>query len=85
VLALGVLQAARELGLDVPRDLAVTGFDDIEESGRAVPPLTTVHQDLYQQGQDCACRLIAPGTGTGLVHPTRLIIRASTVRAPEPP
>jgi DNA-binding LacI/PurR family transcriptional regulator len=85
VLALGVLQAARELGLDVPRDLSVTGFDDIEESGRAAPPLTTVHQDLYQQGQDCARRLIAPGTATGLVHPTRLIIRASTARAPEPP
>ena len=85
VLALGVLQAARELGLDVPRDLSVTGFDDIEESGRAAAPLTTVHQDLYQQGQDCARRLITPGTATGLVHPTRLIIRATTARAPEPP
>ena len=31
----------------------MTGFDDIEESSRALPPLTTVHQDLYQ-GQDCA-------------------------------
>jgi DNA-binding LacI/PurR family transcriptional regulator len=84
VLALGVLQTARELGLSVPRDLSVTGYDDIEESGRGGPPLTTVHQDLYQQGEDCARRLISPGTATTLLHPTRLIIRASTAPPPEP-
>ena len=78
VLALGVLQAARDQGLDVPRDLSVTGYDDIEESSRGVPPLTTVHQDLYEQGQDCARRLIDPGAVTTLLHPTRLIIRDST-------
>jgi DNA-binding LacI/PurR family transcriptional regulator len=85
VLALGVLQAARELDLSVPRDLSVTGFDDIEESSRVLPPLTTVHQDLYQQGQDCARRLITPGAATTMLHPTRLIIRTSTARSPEPP
>jgi DNA-binding LacI/PurR family transcriptional regulator len=85
VLALGVLQAARELGLDVPRDLSVTGFDDIEESGRAGPPLTTVRQDLYQQGQDCAHRLISPASATTLLHPTRLIVRASAALPPGPP
>ena len=85
VLALGVLQAARERGLDVPGELSVTGFDDIEEAGRALPPLTTVHQPLYQQGQDCARRLIAPGTATRLLHPTRLIVRASTAPPPERP
>ena len=37
VLALGVLQAARDRGLGVPRDLSVTGYDDIEESSRAFP------------------------------------------------
>ena len=85
VLALGVLQAARERDLIVPRDLSVTGFDDVEESSRVLPPLTTVHQDLYQQGQDCARRLISPGAVTTLLHPTRLIVRASTARSPEPP
>ena len=85
MLALGVLQAARELDLSVPRDLSVTGFDDIDESSRVVPPLTTVHQDLYQQGLDCARRLITPGAATALLHPTRLIVRASTARLPEPP
>jgi len=85
VLALGVLQAARELGLDVPRDLSMTGYDDIDESGRGHPPLTTVHQDLYQQGQDCARRLISPGSATTLLHPTRLVVRGSTAPPPEPP
>jgi DNA-binding LacI/PurR family transcriptional regulator len=82
VLALGVLQAARELGLNVPRDLSVTGYDDIEESARALPPLTTVHQSLYQQGQDCARRLITPSSTPVRMHPTRLIVRAST--GPQP-
>ena len=95
VLALGVLQAARELGLTVPRDLSVVGFDDIEESARALPSLTTVHQSLYQQGQDCAGRLItpgtapirmiAPGTAPARLHPTRLLVRASTGPPPEWP
>ena len=85
VLALGVLQAARELGLNVPRDLSVVGYDDIEESARALPPLTTVHQSLYQQGQDCARQLIAPGRAPALPHPTRLIVRASTAPKPERP
>ena len=85
VLALGVLQAARELGRSVPRDLSVAGYDDIEESARALPPLTTVHQSLYQQGQDCARRLITPGTAPARLHPTRLIVRASTAPPPEWP
>ena len=41
--ALGVLDAAHELGLRVPEDLAVTGFDDRPETALSDPPLTTVH------------------------------------------
>jgi DNA-binding LacI/PurR family transcriptional regulator len=83
VLALGVLQAAFALHLDVPGDLSVAGFDDIDESARVRPALTTVHQSLYQQGQDCARRLISPVTAAGPLHPTRLVIRASTAPRPE--
>lgn len=43
--AFGVLRAARELGLDVPQDLAVAGFDDVKEAGLTDPPLTTVGSD----------------------------------------
>ena len=68
-----------------PAQTSPTRSFDIEESSRVLPPLTTVHQDLYQQGQDCARRLITPGAATTLLHPTRLIVRASTARSPEPP
>jgi LacI family transcriptional regulator len=43
--AIGVLRAARELGLDVPQDLAVAGFDDVKEAALTDPPLTTVASD----------------------------------------
>ncbi|NYI07513.1 LacI family DNA-binding transcriptional regulator [Allostreptomyces psammosilenae] len=43
--ALGVLRAAREVGLRVPEDLAVAGFDDLAEAAYSDPPLTTVASD----------------------------------------
>ncbi|MFJ3307197.1 substrate-binding domain-containing protein [Streptomyces sp. NPDC086549] len=44
--ALGVYQAARELGLRIPHDLSLVGFDDIPAVSGMDPPLTTVHQPL---------------------------------------
>jgi len=49
-MALGVLGAAQKLGRQVPRDLAVVGFDNIPESGFFRPPLTTVYQPLNNVG-----------------------------------
>lgn len=46
-MAAGVLFAARELGLGVPADLSVSGFDDTQLAGAVYPPLTTVHQPSY--------------------------------------
>jgi len=54
VLGLGVLAAAAELGIDVPRSLSVVGFDDIDEAAHSRPPLTTVAQDLRGQGRTAA-------------------------------
>jgi len=45
-IAIGVIGGARGIGLDVPRDLAVIGVDDIPLSRMIVPPLTTVHLDV---------------------------------------
>ena len=42
--AIGALRAARDLGLDVPRDLSIVGFDDIHLANLVVPRLTTVRQ-----------------------------------------
>ena len=88
-MALGALQAARHLGLVIPRDLAVVGFDDIPEASYFTPALTTVHQDPRELGALAVERMnqmiqareedraIEPGVSW--VRP-RLVIRASSVR-----
>jgi len=82
--AFGVLAAARELGLTVPRDLSVVGFDDIVFAPLANPPLTTVRQparELARMAVDQLLRTVGrrPGeeTATLVVRP-RLVVRAST-------
>ncbi len=56
-MAIGVLRAARELGLRVPEDISVVGFDDIDISQHTNPPLTTVHQPIRRKGES-AVRLL---------------------------
>jgi DNA-binding LacI/PurR family transcriptional regulator len=51
-MALGLLDELSGSGIRVPDQLAVVGFDDIEESRFATPPLTTVRQPLFEQGRD---------------------------------
>ncbi len=58
VLALGVMQAALEMGLHLPDDLSVVGFDDIPSSRTATPPLTTVRQPSVEKGRIAASLLI---------------------------
>jgi LacI family transcriptional regulator len=50
-MALGVLHAAHQLGLRVPEDLGVVGFDNTPESAYFWPPLTTVRHQLIEQGK----------------------------------
>ena len=86
-LAFGVLQAARDLGLRVPHDVSVVGFDDVDEAASTTPALTTVAQDLFAQGQDVA-RLaagLAAGGDLHRTHPTELVVRGSTAPPPGGP
>jgi DNA-binding LacI/PurR family transcriptional regulator len=48
--AIGVIRAAREMGCDVPGDLSVIGFDDIDLSQEITPPLTTMRVDKAMMG-----------------------------------
>ena len=48
LLALGALRAVHEAGLRVPEDVAIVGFDDVEEAEYAIPSLTTVAPDKRQ-------------------------------------
>jgi DNA-binding LacI/PurR family transcriptional regulator len=81
VLALGAIEAARELGLAVPGDVSVVGFDDIDEARRSSPPLTTIRQGLFEQGQKAAAlalALLAGDDPQAQEFPTELVVRAST-------
>jgi DNA-binding LacI/PurR family transcriptional regulator len=82
--AAGVLQAARHIGLSVPADLSVVGFDDLPLTRFTDPPLTTVHQPVRRKGEEAARMLLgALGTerdraGEHRVLETRLVVRRST-------
>lgn len=58
-MAEGVIQAITQLGLRVPEDIAVVGFDDSEEFKHVVPALTTVRQPFFEQGEEAARVLLA--------------------------
>lgn len=50
-MALGLTHGLAELGLRVPDDISVVGFDDLPESGHFLPPLTTVRQNFEELGR----------------------------------
>ena len=82
-MAIGLLRALRDQGVDVPGAMAVTGFDDIAFARYLEPPLTTVHVDAYALGEHATRSLLGfihepgPATCTHFVLPTRLVVRAS--------
>jgi DNA-binding LacI/PurR family transcriptional regulator len=85
LLAVGALRAAADRGLSVPRDLAVVGFDDIEEGAYANPTLTTISPDKKAIAET-AVSLISTRITFGASHPARSVVtphalrvRASTV------
>lgn len=79
-LALGAILAAEELGLRIPDDIAVTGWDDVMAARYARPALTTVRQPMRELGAQAARTLhtlINGERAEGRVLPTRLVVRAS--------
>lgn len=84
-MALGLLHAFRNAGLDVPGDISVVGFDDIPEARHFFPPLTTVRQDFAELGRRSIALLVGEIEGEeDLDHAQilpELIVRESTARA----
>ena len=85
--ALGTIDVARDLGLRVPEDLSVLGFDDIPEAAQSRPPLSTVRQPLQQMGRVAVGLLLASLEGTADVPrsvtlPTSLVRRGTTAAPP---
>ena len=58
-MAYGVMRAAGDLGLQIPQDLALAGFDDISSSAHMQPSLTTVRQPFYDMGQQALSLLLS--------------------------
>jgi LacI family transcriptional regulator len=85
--ALGVMHALAQYGIDVPGDIAVTGFDDIPVARHLRPQLTTVRQPIAELGAtafELLRSMIGDGepAGRDVVLPTRLMRRASCGCAP---
>lgn len=81
ILAAGACKAARRLGLRVPDDLSVTGFDDLALATAVEPELTTVQLPAEQVGERGMAALLAVLEGRGAEPgslPVRLVVRGST-------
>jgi DNA-binding LacI/PurR family transcriptional regulator len=79
-IAIGVMQALRENGIDIPKDVAIVGFDDIPAASLTHPLLTTVQQDYKLAGEmlvDGVLRQIRNEQVPTLLLPAKLIVRQS--------
>jgi LacI family transcriptional regulator len=86
-IAIGTMRAARELGLRVPEDLSIVGFDDVEHATIVTPRLTTVRQPLAEMGRTAVSLLIRlleqqRVETLSIQLATRLVVRESTAPAP---
>jgi DNA-binding LacI/PurR family transcriptional regulator len=83
-MALGAMKVARQMGRQIPEDLAVVGFDDIPESPYFSPALTTVRQDVAEMGRQGVKQLLTlvndeELASTSVVLKPNLIVRGSSV------
>lgn len=80
-MAIGVVLALNRLGLQVPRDVSLIGFDDLPIAPFVMPPLSTVHQPAYELGQLAASAMLQllAGTKPVIAMPApHLVVRDST-------
>lgn len=84
LMAFGVYQAAAELGIHIPNDLSVVGFDNLKYNQLLTPKLTTIDQSVYQMGKEAAQMLLSQIKERGEVEPRniyldpKLIVRESS-------
>ena len=90
-MAIGAIGSLRRRRLDVPGDVSVVGFDDIDIARFVDPPLTTVHQPIRRKGEEAVLALMSVVDGRGPTAPqhrhleTRLIVRSSSGPVPTHP
>jgi len=86
----GAALAARRVGVRIPDDLSVVGFDDVDQAAWAAPPLTTVRQQFAQMGATAAGLALSLAAGQEPTQDryeldTTLVVRGSTGRPPAGP
>ena len=87
MMAFGLIESARELKIDVPREVSIVGFDDLPTAAERYPPLTTVHQPVVEMAARAA-RILVNAFDTGrraeqqVVLPVHLVERGSTTYPP---
>jgi DNA-binding LacI/PurR family transcriptional regulator len=83
-MALGFMHACREVGLSVPDDISIVGFDDIPEAAHFLPPLSTIRQNFGEIGRRAVEHLLNELRGGEPIVsdpiPPELVIRESTAR-----
>ncbi len=84
-MAMGVIETARRLGVSVPRDLSVVGFDDIRFARYMDPPLTTIAQPMREIGEGCVRLLLEILRGdqiqpVSVTLPHTFIVRSTTAK-----
>ena len=88
--AVGACTVARRMGLRIPEDVAVVGYNDIPLASRLVPGLTTVHVPIHEFGA-AAARLLMEQIETGeasrrrVIFNPQLVVRGSTVGGADAP
>jgi len=85
VTAIGLLKGLYDLGISVPQQLSVMGFDNNDQANYTIPSLTTVHQNIAQKGEQAIKQLIALMDGEEvekrqIVLGVELLVRQSTAR-----
>ena len=77
--ALEVLRAATDLGLRVPEDLSVVGYDDSRVAATSRPPLTTIRQDVVAKGRLAVTALVRAINDPDSAPPERVVLPAELV------
>jgi len=77
-MAVGVIVAARELGLNVPDDVSVAGFDDSPVDLASWPALTTIRQPMIEMGEAAVAALIEPPASGAIEIDYALVVRQTT-------
>jgi len=86
-MAIGAMTGAYRLGLVIPRDLSITGFDDSYVAEITWPQLTTVRQPIEAMSATAAQHILRPATGPdgaapGILMPYEIVIRGTTGKPP---